>query len=111
VELDASRSQLGEQLGVDKIVSDTETLFGELIDQARRRGRSPLRFTSGRRLLRVLWRAFSALRRLAAGFATGLAAFFFGAASSMEPRHFGEPQRQAYITSTLGGSSLSRPIS
>jgi len=91
VQLDAARPQPGEQLRVDEIVSYAETAFGELIDQARRRGRSPDLFAA----VRLLLRAFSALRR----FAAGLAAFFFTrfltTASSMEPRHFGDPQRQA----------------
>jgi hypothetical protein len=89
VQLDAAITQFGEQLRVDKVVSHTETTFGELIDHARLRDRSPRRFASGRGLRPFLL----GLRRLAAGL--GLAAFFFGAASSMEPRHFGEPQRQA----------------
>jgi hypothetical protein len=44
VQLDAASAQFREQLCVDEIVSHTETTFGELIDQARRRGRSPRRF-------------------------------------------------------------------
>ena len=107
VQLDAAFPQFGEQRRIDEVVSHTETAFGELIDQARRRGRSPVRLASGRRFFRAffwrmvwraLWRAFSGLRRLA--LALGLAAFFFATAflttaSSMEPRHFGDPQRQA----------------
>lgn len=92
MQLDAALPQLGEQLRVDKVISDTEPSFGELVDQARRRGRSPRRFASGRRLLRVSL----GLRRLAAGLTVFFCLLFsFGAASSMEPRHFGEPQRQA----------------
>ena len=92
VQFDAALTQLGEQLRVDEVVSNTVTAFGELIDQARRRDRSPRRFASGRWVLR----AFPGLRRFAAGLATFFfGAAFFGAASSMEPRHFGEPQRQA----------------
>ena len=88
VQLDAALAQLGEQLRVDEVVSNTEAAFGELIDQARRRDRSPRRFASGRRVLRA-FPGLATFGRL------GLAAFFFGAASSMEPRHFGDPQRQA----------------
>ena len=84
--------------GIALLTVITASVTATLIDQARRRGRSPRR-ALGRRLLRVLWRvfwrAFSGLRRLALGLDLGLAAFFLGAASSMEPRHFGEPQRQA----------------
>ena len=87
VQLDAALTQLGEQFRVDKVVGNTEAAFGELIDHARRRDRSPRRFASGR----ILRPFFLGLRRLPAC----LAAFFFGAASSMEPRHFGDPQRQA----------------
>ena len=89
VQLDAALTQLGEQLRVDEVVSNTEAAFGELIDQARRRDRSPRRFASGRGIAALLARACGVCAAL------GLAAFFFGAASSMEPRHFGEPQRQA----------------
>ena len=87
VQLDTARPQIGEKLCVDEIVRHAETAFGQLIDQARRRDRSPRRFASGRRLLRAL----TGLRRLAIGF---LLLFFLGG-SSMDPRHFAAPQRQA----------------
>ena len=78
-----------------KSSSHAETAFGELIDQARRRDRSPRRFACGRRLLRRclarLWRRFR-LARFGVWLRLRLLS---GAAISMVPRHFGEPQRQA----------------
>jgi hypothetical protein len=87
VQFDAARAKLREQCGVDEIIDHAEPGFRELIDQARRRDRSPRCFAAGRRDLR----ASTGLWRLAAGFLR----FFFGAGSSIEPRHLGEPQRQA----------------
>jgi hypothetical protein len=51
VQLDTTLAQFGQQLVVHETVSHTEAMFGELIDQARRRDRSPVRFASARRPL------------------------------------------------------------
>ena len=83
----AAGAKLRQQIRLDEVVDVSEPARGELIDQARRRGRSPPRlffgrWTCGRRLLR----ACVGLRRF-----TGT---FFGG-HNIVPRHLGEPQRHA----------------
>ena len=71
VQLDAARAQFREQLGVDEVVSHAEAAFGELIDQARRRDRSPRRFGLRATALACLHGLASSWQRVSA--------FFFGA--------------------------------
>jgi hypothetical protein len=78
----AASAQVLEQIRVDEGIDNAVAARAELLDQARRRERSPRRFACGRRLLRacVVLRFF--------------AGFFFGG-HNMVPRHLGEPQRHA----------------